>query len=388
MKSLNVLIAEDNLVNQRLAAALLERHSASVTIVDNGRAAVEAWATRCFDLILMDIQMPEMDGLEATRRIRADERDDEHVPIVALTAHAMTGDREKCLAAGADAYLSKPVRAPELIETIDRLTGVSPLSNTLPLAPAEPIFDASALRDNLGGDETLFAELIALFLVEAPKHASAIRQGHATGDFGAAARAAHTLRGAAGAMTAGRVVEAAAEIETSGRVGSLEESMIQRLEASIEVLDTHLRASGLHPVAHPPALRASPVTTVPKTILVIDDDDSVRRVATRLLRREGHVVSDWASGEAALEMLAASVEPVDLLLTDTVMPGMNGIEAAARVLDLRPGIPVIFMSGYGQSVLDNARLAGSPSFVAKPFHADELIAAVREALGRGQQVAA
>src|SRR5258708_4760994 len=149
-----------------------------------------------------------------------------------------------------------------------------------------------------------------------------------------------------------------------------------------------LRPAGLHPVVTPPALRASPVTTVRKTILVIDDDDSVRRVATRLLRREGHVVSDWASGEAALEMLAASVEPVDLLLTDTVMPGMNGIEAAARVLDLRPGIPVIFMSGYGQSVLDNARLAGSPSFVAKPFHADELIAAVREALGRGQQIAA
>ncbi len=117
---LRVLVAEDNSVNQRLATRLLEKRGHRVTVTANGREAVEALANQTFDLVLMDVQMPEMDGFEATAAIREKEKHNgAHMPIVALTAHAMKGDRERCLAAGMDGYLSKPIRSQELDEILN-----------------------------------------------------------------------------------------------------------------------------------------------------------------------------------------------------------------------------------------------------------------------------
>jgi CheY-like chemotaxis protein len=114
-----ILLAEDNLVNQKVACKLLERRGHTVTVVNNGAEALTALEKRSFDLILMDVQMPEMDGLEATRQIRAREGSmGGHVPILAMTAHAMKGDKERCLAAGMDGYISKPVQVQSLMQTI------------------------------------------------------------------------------------------------------------------------------------------------------------------------------------------------------------------------------------------------------------------------------
>jgi two-component system sensor histidine kinase/response regulator len=121
LPSLDVLLVEDSLVNQKLAIGLLEKDRHSVVVAVNGKEAIAALASRQFDVVLMDVEMPEMDGLEATAVIRAKERQTgEHVPIIAMTAHAMKGDRDRCLAAGMDDYLSKPVRAGILFETIQR----------------------------------------------------------------------------------------------------------------------------------------------------------------------------------------------------------------------------------------------------------------------------
>src|SRR5262249_54019705 len=114
-RRLRVLIAEDNLVNQKLAARLLEKRGHRVVVVSNGREALAAWNAQPFDVILMDVQMPEIDGLEAASAIRREEAaHGGHIPIVAMTAYAMKGDRENCLAAGMDRYISKPIRAHEL----------------------------------------------------------------------------------------------------------------------------------------------------------------------------------------------------------------------------------------------------------------------------------
>ena len=116
---LYILLAEDNLVNQKVACKLLERRGHDVTVVNNGAEALSALEQRAFDLILMDVQMPEMDGLEATRQIRGRERSTGiHVPILAMTAHAMKGDKERCLAAGMDGYISKPIQVQNLMQTI------------------------------------------------------------------------------------------------------------------------------------------------------------------------------------------------------------------------------------------------------------------------------
>jgi two-component system, sensor histidine kinase and response regulator len=119
---LKVLLAEDNAVNQKVAMRLLEQDGHTVTVVNTGRAALLALEQREFDMVFMDVQMPEMDGFEATAAIRENEKDTgRHVPIIAMTAHAMSGDRERCIAAGMDGYTSKPIRQRELVEEIDRV---------------------------------------------------------------------------------------------------------------------------------------------------------------------------------------------------------------------------------------------------------------------------
>jgi len=124
---LNVLLAEDNPVNQRLASRILEKHGHRVTLAGNGREAVAAMAKTDFDIILMDVQMPEMTGLEATEAIRRWERvTGRHVPIIAMTAHAMNGDRERCLDCGMDGYLSKPVRADDILKALEEFVPTAP----------------------------------------------------------------------------------------------------------------------------------------------------------------------------------------------------------------------------------------------------------------------
>jgi CheY-like chemotaxis protein len=120
---LHVLLAEDNVVNQRLAVRILEKWGHTVTVVDTGKAVLTTLAQQSFDLVLMDVQMPEMDGLEATASIRAQERrTGTHVPIIAMTANAMQGDEERCLAAGMDAYIAKPMRPEDLYTLLNRLS--------------------------------------------------------------------------------------------------------------------------------------------------------------------------------------------------------------------------------------------------------------------------
>ena len=119
--ALRILLAEDNLINQRVAVSILEKAGHRVTVAINGRQALDRWSEQVFDLILMDVQMPEIDGLEATAMIRSrEQRTAGHIPIIALTAHAMKGDQERCLATGMDAYLSKPIDARQLIELISK----------------------------------------------------------------------------------------------------------------------------------------------------------------------------------------------------------------------------------------------------------------------------
>ena len=122
---LRVLLAEDNLVNQKVARRILEKEGYLVSVAGSGKAALDLVLQQTFDLIFMDVQMPEMDGIEATRTIRENEkRTGQHIPIIALTAHAMSGDRERCVAAGMDGYASKPIRLDELRQEIERLRSV------------------------------------------------------------------------------------------------------------------------------------------------------------------------------------------------------------------------------------------------------------------------
>ena len=237
-RSLRVLLADDNPINRRVATALLERRGHTVVAAEDGRGAIAAWERGPVDVILMDVQMPDMDGFQVTAAIRDRERDTAaHVPIVAVTAHAMQGDRERCLAAGMDDYVSKPLRAEELIRVLDRL---------VPIAAAA---DGEGLLASFGGDGGLAREVAAMFLAEAPARLAEIRAAVAGGDRRGLERAAHRLRGSAGNFGGARsaVALAAARLEgmaVEGRLADAPEGCeelareLGRLERELTVLVT------------------------------------------------------------------------------------------------------------------------------------------------------
>ncbi|MDZ4804101.1 MAG: response regulator [Candidatus Eisenbacteria bacterium] len=239
---LHILVAEDNAVNQMLAERLLQKMGHRVVVVANGRQAVESWKKETFDVILMDVQMPELDGLEATALIRERERDTgRHVSIVALTAHAMKGDREACLAAGMDDYLAKPLRPEELAAALDRHAPDEPAGPD----GMEGVVRMNELLERVGGDRVLLGRLIDIFLADLPGTLASIKRAVADNDAPALFSAAHSLKGAVANLAAHRVVEAAHTLEEMGRSGALQGAMpaLNRLEQEITIARPALEAA-------------------------------------------------------------------------------------------------------------------------------------------------
>jgi CheY-like chemotaxis protein/HPt (histidine-containing phosphotransfer) domain-containing protein len=241
-RRLHILLAEDNVVNQRLAASVLERRGHKVTIAANGREALAALERGTFNLVLMDVQLPEMGGLEAAAAIRERERGTpSHVPIVAMTAHAMKGDRERCLAAGMDEYLTKPLDSRQLCLTVEGLAAGAVAPPAVPAGPA--VSDRVLAR--VGGDRELLAEISRLFVDDAPRHLDRIRQALAVRDGEALRRAAHGLKGAAANFDATGVVDAARALEEIGRTAQFDEqdAAWQALAFETERLIASLRSA-------------------------------------------------------------------------------------------------------------------------------------------------
>ncbi|MBN1943546.1 MAG: PAS domain S-box protein [Phycisphaerae bacterium] len=230
---LRILLAEDNPINQKLALNLLAKKGHSVRLVQNGRQALEALKEESFDVILMDVQMPEMDGMEATARIRSREAGTgKHIPILAMTAHAMKGDREKCLQAGMDGYISKPIRAEDMNKELHRILHEPPPSAETPAEkppaqqiltpiPDRDILDEDDAMDRLDGDRDMFEELLELFLEHCDAMAQTVKDALAARDCDILARACHTLKGALANISANTAREAALEAETCARGGDI-----------------------------------------------------------------------------------------------------------------------------------------------------------------------
>ena len=186
-KRLRVLVAEDNSVNQTLMKALLRRAGHDPVVAINGIEAVKLFRSDSFDVILMDVQMPEMDGYEATYEILKLQADSgQRVPIIALTAHASPADRNRCLAAGMDEYLAKPIRAQSLYAMIDRLTGHHTTVNTVKTETKTAVsaIDWEAAFETVGGDQNLLKELLRVFVGDQAKLVqeleAAIKSGNST----------------------------------------------------------------------------------------------------------------------------------------------------------------------------------------------------------------
>jgi PAS domain S-box-containing protein len=222
-RRLHVLLAEDNLVNQRLAVRLLEKGGHTVVVARNGRDALAVLERERFDLVFMDLQMPDMGGFEATQELRAREwRTGQHLPVIAMTAHAMKGDRERCLEAGMDDYVSKPVRAQELFEAIARVLPDEEVTAPPHPAPEVPL-DRADLLDRVGGDLALLREIVGVFLDTFPGMLAELQQAFQRRDPAALHRVAHTLKGMVGNFGARAAVEAALRLEGMGRTQDLDQ---------------------------------------------------------------------------------------------------------------------------------------------------------------------
>ncbi|MBD3242905.1 MAG: response regulator, partial [Chitinivibrionales bacterium] len=209
-----VLVAEDNDLNRRILTKILTNWNAMVLEARNGEEAVALAVEHSPDLVLMDVQMPLMDGLEATRRIRTLEH--EHTPIIALTAHAMRQDRERCLDAGMDDYLSKPYRPAQVLSLMQRHYGVVTNPGDPSTAP-ERHFDEDELRERLGDDPEILAEALRLFVETADTKIQDMRRASASADFGLLAKAAHSIRGIALTISAPRLAHMSEHLETECR---------------------------------------------------------------------------------------------------------------------------------------------------------------------------
>ena len=206
--SLRVLLAEDNVVNRKLAVRLLENFGCTVKTAENGIRALECLREGSYDLVLLDIQMPEMDGFETIAAIRKQESaNGSHLPVIALTAHSMTGDRERCLAAGMDDYLSKPIRTDALRNVLERFA--KRVAPTMTSAS----WNAETALARLDGDRALLADLAGAFCPDASELVAKFRLAAASGDWAVARRIAHTLKGSTSIFGADAASAAAAQLE-------------------------------------------------------------------------------------------------------------------------------------------------------------------------------
>ncbi len=238
---LKILLAEDNLVNQKLAEALLKKRGHQVVVAENGKRAVTLFEKEHFNIIFMDVQMPEMDGFEATKIIRGMGGTKAAVPIIAMTAYALKGDREKCLAAGMNDYISKPVSADELYRLLGRWAG----SQSSAINSGQIHTDISSLLNSIEGDRELLVDLVNHFFSDYPVKMNEIRQAIQDNDPSRVERAAHSLKGTAANFGAAESYRLAHEIEKRGREQDLKGApeLYSRLER--EMLEVREELAGV-----------------------------------------------------------------------------------------------------------------------------------------------
>jgi len=253
LRPLRILVAEDNSINQRLVLRMLERAGCVSKLVGTGKAAVQEALQGEFDAILMDVQMPELDGIEATLAIRSTEaQTGKHVPIIAMTAHAMPGDKENCLAAGMDGYLSKPIRLDTLIRKIESLArGIQHVPEAGDIqkapeagAPTMNQMDQAMALSRVGGDANLLAELAGLFLAEYPQLLGEIGRGVQGMDAALVQNAAHQLKGLLAQFGADQARDCAWQLELAGKQANLDVArrVAEELQELMDLLRPELEA--------------------------------------------------------------------------------------------------------------------------------------------------
>jgi diguanylate cyclase (GGDEF)-like protein len=399
-----ILVAEDNRINQVIAQELLERMGLLSRVAANGRETLDILQADpdCFSLVLMDMRMPVMDGYECTRAIRADPRLT-HLPVVAMTAHALNGDREKCLAAGANDYLSKPIDRTHFVRTLRRWLPVDAqqprvyseegpaTGDTTPQSDSHPVLDVEAGLAWTDGDEKLYAQLAVDFIRSYNDKLKLLEPDTVDLHMSEIQTLAHTLKSSAAILGAGRLREHATRLDASIKeTGSLAPQAVtdlrNQLNAVIEALREHLHSS-----SGPEEQTADPESQVPASgpqeadaisgkgrVLIVDDERINQKLLSEVLAEENDLlVAD--DGERGIELAHRSPQP-DLILLDIVMPGIDGYEVCRRLKEdpETAAIPIVFISGNISNEDERRGLQlGAIDYIRKPFNSLVVKARVR-----------
>ncbi len=375
---LRILLAEDSPDNCTIAVAYLEDTPYQVEIAENGAIACEMFAVGRYDLVLMDRQMPVMDGLTATRKIREWEQANDRLPtpIIALTASALKGDREKCLAAGCTAFLTKPIKQDVLLQAIREHSAISSAS------PAEEMVQKEPLHRNL-------AARIPAFLQHRRQDVVTMLDALSRGDFATVERLGHGMKGAGASFGFQIITDIGAAIEQEARSADAAKSR-KRVNELSTYLD-RVEQRGELTVRPPlPDTREAPAEARPnaaattghrRRIVLIEDNDDLRGIFREMLEDHGHHVKEARDGNEGVAFILA--ERPDVALVDIGLPGMDGYEVARRVrAALGKSILLVAMTGHGQkSDRLQALSAGFDTHLTKPID----IASVELLLGPGAQ---
>ncbi len=382
---LHILMAEDNPVNQEVGRAVLDKLGCTVILANNGLEALELWRQGGMDLILMDCMMPKMDGYESARRIRDEEirLGRKRIPIIALTANALEGDQERCLATGMDDYLSKPFRIDALRAKLKRFTGTSninrQLSASLPAGNPRMNPEPLAMLRNMGG-EALVQKVLQLFFANTPLQLKKIENAMLTGNNESVRHAAHSLKSTAANVGAiqlselARIMEHAAAEGLPGTDAIAVNALKQAYYEAVKILQQKTGTEMTNTLEEPQPL-----------VLTIDDDNMIRLMLKDILSYEGFDVLDAASGQAGLEIFREH-SPA-LILLDVMMPDMDGYECARYIREEeaklgRKRTPIVALTGNVQEGDQERCLAmGMDAYLSKPFQIEMLRAILNRLTG-------
>jgi len=382
IRGAKVLLVEDNELNQMVATEMLESAGLLVTVAINGELALEKLRTETFDAVLMDVQMPVLDGLETTRRLRTMPGLGA-LPIIALTAHTMAQDRQHCLDVGMNDYISKPINSGELRRVLAKW--IRPRQQLLP-APPPAACEKTVLPDSLPGintttglqmcndNNTLFREMLLKFQATKRDDLNEIRAFLGSGERDSAGMMVHNMKSAAAIIGAAGLAAAARLLEQTiaeKRDDQLEEHLTgyaRELDLVINGLDAAFTAA--EPLAHSG-----------ETILLAEDDRMQMELTATVLESNGYTVLKARDGIEAVELFRSYRGAIDLVIMDALMPKMTGKMAWDEIRAIRPGVKACFVSGYTDEI-SGGKLAIDYSlpFISKPVQPATLLRAVRKIL--------
>ncbi|MDQ3777019.1 MAG: response regulator [Pseudomonadota bacterium] len=365
-----ILVVEDNRANQLVAMGMLERLGCQVEIASDGQQALAQMARQAFDLLLMDCQMPGMDGYEAARRIRAIEQGSARIPIIAMTANVQPSDRDKCLASGMDDYLPKPLTLQslhvKLAQWLDPITQDAGISLEGGTASGDAAIDRAILdevRDSVGGG---FPRVVQYYLEDMPGHLRSLEAAVANGDVRLLGEIAHNIKGSSRTLGAHRLAANAKQLEDIARGGATEgttewvTALFNEYKLVKLALDQELQQR---------VQQGASREVGQARILIVDDDRSMRAALRALLETDGHRMEEAAHGLHALALCERQMP--DLVLMDAMMPEMDGFMACRRMREFRHGerIPILIITALDdESSIDGAFAAGATDYISKPIN--------------------